>query len=702
MNQVLINQIKTILKNAQGNGITFRELQSRCRVSPKKIRELRECLRLLIRNDVIMERGPRLYYAADVPSRAATVTRLNKTYGFARFTDDNSEVFIPGKFFMGALPGDKVLVTPLKSRGASPEGEIIKITTPGKSQFTGILTRGTDGRYYVRPDSMIKFDLLIGNRQLHDAKEGDKILCEVSERGESHSGHIAEILTVYGDGQTAVNCAQSILDLNGISQSFPPKVNSEAELMNRRGILPADLEGRTDLRDECIFTIDSAEAKDLDDAVSIRRWKDGYELSVHIADVSHYVRPNSPLDAEAFHRGTSIYFADRVIPMLPPELSNGICSLNPEEDRLTFSCIMQVGTDGQLGDFRFEKSVIRSRVKGIYKEINTLLDHTETEEIRQKYAGLTESIHLMKELADILTENKRRRGAPEIETSESYILLDEHSQAVGIQPRTRGASEVLIEEFMLIANEAAASYARGKGLPFVYRVHEPPTEDKLEMLRNMLEALGISTVKVRPGMPAAVLASFLKEARDKPIYPLVNMTVLRSMSKAKYFEQPIGHYGLVLQNYAQFTSPIRRYPDLSIHRILSDTVKGTKPDQLKKRYTEFVVQSSRQSTETELNAMMLERQCEDCYKAEYMKSHVGEEFDGMISSVASHGLYVELPNSIEGLIRVEDLPAGDYDFDGLIQYKNLLNGKTYRVGDAIRVKCIKTDVSAGNIDFAAV
>lgn len=702
MNQVLANKITSILKSAGSAGASFRELQAACRVAPKKLRAFRECIRALVKSGAVMERGPRLYLSEKVSVRPATVTRLNKTYGFARFSDDDSEVFIPGKFFRGALPGDKVLVTPLKSRGLSPEGEIVRITKEGKSTFTGTLHQDEGGAYYVRPDTLIKFDMPVKADQLAGALPGDKVLCSIVERGVSHADHVAKILSGYGDSQTAVNCAQAILDLNGIRMDFPDKAQAEAVYLNRRGILETDLAHRTDLRAEAIFTIDSADSKDLDDAVSIRRLDEGYELGVHIADVSHYVRPGSALDAEAFQRGTSIYFADRVIPMLPRELSNGICSLNPGEDRLAFSCIMQVDADGQLGDFRFEKTVIRSRVKGVYTEINAILEHQEDGELRAKYDGLYESIFLMKELADLLTACKRSRGAPEIETNESYVLLDEHSRAVGVMPRSRGASEVIIEEFMLMANEAAATLARAKELPFVYRVHEPPTVDKLENLKKTLEALGISSRKVKTGMPPAVLAGLLRAAKDKPVYPLVNTIVLRSMSKAKYFEQPIGHYGLVLQNYAQFTSPIRRYPDLSIHRILGDAIRGMRSDKLQAKYAEFVVRSSRQSTQTELNAMMLERQCGDCYKAEYMKSHVGEEFDGLISSLAPHGIYVELENSVEGLVKVENLPAGEYDFDGLIEYKNLLNGKTYRIGDAIRVRCTSADVSAGNVDFAAV
>ena len=308
----------------------------------------------------------------------------------------------------------------------------------------------------------------------------------------------------------------------------------------------------------------------------------------------------------------------------------------------------------------------------------------------------------MKELADILTECKRKRGAPEIETSESYIVLDENSVAVDIKPRSRGASEVMIEEFMLMANEAAATFAKEKRIPFVYRVHEPPAEDKLDSLHDALRALGQPASEIKPGLAPKVLAETLERAKGEPCFPLINVLVLRSMSKAKYLETPLGHYGLVLQNYAQFTSPIRRYPDLSIHRILSDFLRGVPAQQITEHYHGFVKKSAQQSTSTEIGAMALERQCDDCYKAEYMKAHVGEECSGYISSLAPHGIYVELPNTVEGLIRNESLPEGEYDRNEMILLKNLTTGEVYRIGDPIRVKCTSADVSSGKIDFVMV
>lgn len=701
MNQKLLKRIQTLLLEAGARGLRFRELLVSCGIKTKSQHEFRECLRYLEAKGVIIDRKIKIYHTSCLKLKEATVIRINKTFGFVKLTEDDSEVFIPGKYFMGAMPGDTVLVAPIKSRGESPEGEIVKILSFGKAEFVGTL-RKTKAGYYVVPDSIIKYELnvLPKSAVVLNARDGDKVLCQIAKRGERHSEHIAKVIACYGDAQTAVNCAEAILDLNGISREFPDDVSAEANAINSLGISKKELEAREDLQDELIFTIDSADTKDIDDAISIKKYSDFYILGVHIADVSYYVKQGSVLDKEAFRRGTSIYFADRVVPMLPPALSNGICSLNENEPRLAFSCIMTVDLSGKLVDFEFKKTVIRSKVKGVYSEINQILAHTETNEIKKKYEKLYDSIFTMKELADILTDNKKKRGAPEIETSESKIILDENSVAVDVVPRERGASEVIIEEFMLMANEAAATAARLKEIPFVYRVHEPPSEDKIETLNTLLSALSISTVNVKTGLPSSVLAKILEDSKGKPAQKLINTLVLRSMSKAKYFEQPLGHYGLVLQNYAQFTSPIRRYPDLTIHRILSDVVRDMPLVKLRKKYEKLVVEASRQSTETELSAMRLERDCDDCYKAEYMKAHVGEEFDGIISSVAPQGIYVELQNSVEGLLKTEDMPEGNYQFDELLEMRETLSGKSYRIGDKIKVKCIKADVAQGNVDFS--
>ena len=340
--------------------------------------------------------------------------------------------------------------------------------------------------------------------------------------------------------------------------------------------------------------------------------------------------------------------------MLPKELSNGICSLNPNESRLTFSAIMELSKDGILLNYKFVKSVICSKVKGIYSEINSILDGSAEKAIEEKYFELKDTIFLMDELADILILNRRKRGAPEIETSESKLIID-NGMCREIVPRTRGKSEMIIEEFMLTANEAAARTAHENDIPFVYRVHEAPSPEKINDLKEGLRRLNVEVPVFTEAKPVH-LSEILRNSKDKPFYPVINMMTLRSMAKAKYEPEPKGHFGLALDDYAHFTSPIRRYPDLAIHRILTDIINGYDKEKLIKRYSGFVQKASQRSTETEIRAMNIERNCEDCYKAEYMQQHIGEIFKGLISSVTEYGFYVELENTVEGLVHVNSLP----------------------------------------------
>ncbi|MEG1027442.1 MAG: VacB/RNase II family 3'-5' exoribonuclease, partial [Oscillospiraceae bacterium] len=531
--------------------------------------------------------------------------------------------------------------------------------------------------------------LRVNSSDLGDAKIGDKVYCQIVKRGESHSLHRVSIIKSCGSSIIAKNCADALLLGNGISLNFPAEVMAEAVSLQQE-IDQRDTNNRLDLRNDIIFTIDGADTKDIDDAISISKKDDIYTLGVHIAAVSHYVKIDSQIEKEAFKRGTSIYFADRVIPMLPKELSNGICSLNPNVDRLAFSCIMKISKDGELLDYSFKKSVICSKVKGVYTEVNKILDGTETEEIKQKYNGMYDSIFLMKELADILTKNKLMRGSPEIETVESKIMLDQNGKACDVVARTRGSSEVIIEEFMLMANQSAANYAKKMQVPFVYRVHEPPTVEKVENLRNSLAVIGVPTNDVSPSMKTKVLQQLIWDSKESSVGVLVNNLCLRAMSKAKYFEVPLGHYGLVLEDYAQFTSPIRRYPDLTIHRVLSKMCQGVTADKIQ-RMKDFVVSSARQSTKTELNAMNMERKCEDFYKAEYMQKFIGDEFEGIITAVTSNGFYVMLDNSVEGLVKADSLPG--FESDGAFKY--ISPNKTYTIGDKVKVKCIGSNVALG-------
>lgn len=690
------SKILLILNQSGKKPISYKDIINKLKIKKDDMALFRQAVQELTKDGQIYERKKGFILCSRMKFFTGTIKRLSKTFGFAERTDDNSEVFIPGKFLLGSMPGDKVLLNLIPSRTGSPEAEVISVLEEATAQISGVLTADA-GRYYIIPDTMTKNPIKVFDNDCGTSKPGDKVIAEIVYRGLRHSEHKAKIISGFGSAEKASSCAMAVLISNGIKPVFPPDVIKEAQKLSFAGVHDYDFNNRLDLRDETIFTIDSADSKDLDDAISVEKTKNGYTLGVHIADVSHYVKANSPLDNEALERGTSVYYANRVIPMLPKELSNGICSLNPEENRLAFSAIINLNSNAEIVNYEFRKSVICSRVKGVYSEINSILDNSANDEIINKYRCTGSTIPLMNELADILIENRKKRGAPQLETTESKLIIDENDICVGVKPRTRGKSEQIIEEFMLLANQCAANLARTKNIPFVYRIHEDPSVDKIDAMKQYLTSLNIQYKPFSKAKPST-FADILVENKDNPKFPVINTILLRSMSKAKYSNEPIGHFGLALEDYAHFTSPIRRYPDLSIHRILTDLLAGYDQKWLNKRYSGFSLKSSEHSSAAELTATNVERSCEDCYMAEYMLSHIGEEFSGIISSVTDFGLYVELENTVEGLVHVSTL-GEPFEFDGMISLRGSLSGKTYALGDRVNVKCVNANVNTGNIDF---
>ena len=693
------NKILLVLNQAGKKPLTRNDMiaKSKCKKTESEV--FKKALDELKSEGLICDQKKGYVLCSRMGYFKATVKRISKTFGFIEKDEDQTEVFIPGKFLMGAMPGDKVIANLIPSRTGKPEGEVIAITETADATITGVLEQEYK-EFFIIPDTMSKTAVRVVENEC-GAKPGDKVIARIIARGTSHSAHKAAIVSTFGSSEKASSCAMALLKVSGISLEFPADAQAEAKKLSEDGIRPEDLKKRLDLRDEIIFTIDSAESKDLDDAISIARTNTGYQLGVHIADVSHYVKGNSPLDKEALVRGTSVYYADRVVPMLPKELSNGICSLNPDEDRLAFSCLIDLDKQAKIKGYKFHKTVIRSAVKGVYKEINTILDGTATDEIKQKYARVSDNIFIMNELADILMENRDKRGAPSLETSESKLIINENDICVDVVPRTRGKSEMIIEEFMLLANQCAANLARTSKIPFVYRIHEDPSLEKLADMKDFLTRMNIEFPHFSEVKPAH-FAEILKNNRDSEKFPVINNILLRSMAKAKYAPDPVGHFGLALEDYSHFTSPIRRYPDLAIHRILTDLVSGCDAEWLTKRYQSFVTNASERSTSTEITAVKIERDCEACYMAEYMKAHLGEEFEGIISSVTDFGFYVELDNTVEGLVHINTLEDDTYEYDGLVSLKGERSGKVFALGDKVKVQCTASNVNSGNIDFSIV
>lgn len=690
-------KIVTFLGTYDKKLMPLSELETKCRTKKlgrdnfvKAFDELRT------EGTVLVRKAMKVGLCSRLNVQTGTVSRLSRTFGFV-MTDGGTEYFVPGKCMLGAMPGDRVLLTDIPSRSGEPEGEVVDIIRFGSSQLTGRV-EFVDGAPYLIPDTASKNHIIIVQGESVPFENNDKVLTEIVYRGRRHAEHKVRVTSVFGSSDQAASCAASILALHGAETVFPEDVLKEARKIEEGGVQEYCFNNREDLRDMTIFTIDGAESKDLDDAVSVEKTGRGWLLGVHIADVSHYVKGNSAIDKEALRRGTSIYYADKVIPMLPKELSNDICSLNPGEDRLTLSAFMDLDEQGEIRSYRFCKSVIRSRVKGVYSEINSILRGDETDEIREKYSQVLSEIPLMDKLADILIEKRMQRHSPDIDTTESKLLIDENGVCCGVVPRERGKSERIIEEFMLTANEAAARLAREKKVPFVYRIHETPPEAKVEALHELLPKFGLECPHFTEFKPAHA-AKILESAKGTDKYEAVNLMVLRSMAKAKYSTEPLGHFGLVLEDYAHFTSPIRRYPDLAIHRIITDILAGYDNQWLNKRYAGFAVNAAERSSAAEIKAVTIERECEDCYKAEYMKSHIGEVFEARISSVTEFGFYAELPNTIEGLVHIRTLPEGEYDYSEPVSLTERFSGTSYTLGQKVHVVCAAVNVSDGLIDF---
>ncbi len=666
-------------------------------------RKVQQAVDELVKKGKICQKSGAYFLAKGRPAEGlleCTLVKLGPSFGFAAPKFGGSDVFIPGRALSGALPGDQVLVKLFsKPRVAgSREGEILAVTAP-REDFVGTVVR-ENGRLYLEPDDCPFVRVLIKKSADGGAEDGDKAAVQIMNRGEDYDGHKAGVTVRFGSASHARNCARALLHAAGVERHFPEKVKAEAHKLE--GIRPSDLKKRTDLRSWPIFTIDSAQTKDIDDAISLTETQRGYELGVHIADVSHYVKPGSELNKEALNRGTSIYYADAVIPMLPRQLSNGLCSLNEGEDRLAFSCLIQLDKQGVLQSFRFEKTVIRSRVKGVYSELNLLLGGGEDAALAEKYKEILPQLPLMKQLYEQRVRLRRERGGIELETDEAALILDEDGRCVDVKKRQRGTAEAMIEEFMLLANQCAARLARQKDLPFVYRVHEEPEAERVERLQEMLRLCGLPDQFDGPAPTQKELCGLLEAVKGTPLAPVIHTGVLRSMAKAKYEPAPKGHYGLALEDYAHFTSPIRRYPDLAIHRILSDFVAGTPVEELKKRYEAFVQEASSQSSSRELAAMQLERSAEGCYKAEYMKNHLGEEFAAVVSGVTNQGIYVQLENTVEGLVRAESFCKGEPQLLGSMRLRDDLTGRQWSLGDTVRVKAVRADVALGRVDFSLV
>lgn len=612
------------------------------------------------------------------------------------------EIFVYGRNLNGAMHHDKVLVRAYpQENGESrrPEGEVVRVITRANKELVGTFEKGKHSLQVIPDDTRQIYPINVKRSRKLKVQPGDKVLVNITtwpDKKGIAEGKIVEILGKQGQPGLDV---QVVIKKHGLIAEFPESVIQEANEM-AQPVTESEISKRTDLRSVPMVTIDGEDAKDLDDAVSVERIAGGYRLGVHIADVSHYVKEDSKLDREACKRGTSVYLLDQVLPMLPPQLSNNICSLNAGQDRLAISCIMDIDEKGHVNNYNIFKSVINVNERMTYADVNKILAG-ESEELKVRYRNFHDTFFLMKELADIIREERNARGALDFDFPESKVIVDQDGRPIEIKRREQGNGEKIIEDFMIKANETVAEHMYWQEMPALYRVHEKPDEEAIFKLNHVLSVFGhkVSTQKIQP----IVFQQILKEIKGIPQEQMISLIMLRSMKHARYVPQALGHFGLASKYYCHFTSPIRRYPDLIVHRVLSLSLAGTLNERKIASLNSKMTDYGEHSTLQEIKAEEAEREIVQIKKAEYMLPLVGNEFEGKISSVQPFGFFVELPNTVEGLVHISSLTDDYYTFnDRDYTLTGDHTGRKFAIGDPVRVQLVRVDVNEAKIDFEMV
>lgn len=627
-----------------------------------------------------------------------TFVSNERGFGFVEFENDKNDVFIPTEYVKTAMNGDIVSIRIIKKEenGRRAEGKVIDVLKRNVKIVVGTYKKSKNFGFVLPDERKSLEDIYIPKNYRNKAKSNDRVVVEIVKYPDGYKkaeGRIVEILGKTDDTN---------VDLLSILRSYDFKTNFPKDVQKEASNIPQvihNIDERIDLRDKEIFTIDGDDTKDIDDAVSLEKVGENYLLGVHIADVSTYVREGTPLDKEASKRGTSVYLIDTVIPMLPRELSNGICSLNPNEDRYALSIDILISPSGEVLNKKIYKSVIRSKIQMTYDNVYKVIEENN---VPSGYENYADTLNSMKQLAIILMKKRNNEGAIDFNLPEPQILLDENDKVLSISERKTTIANKIIEQFMILANECIAAFFSERQIPFIYRIHEAPDDDKVQRLRIFLNNMNYTKSipeKVTPKDFQEVIKMFEGNIEEK----VVSTMMLRAMKLAKYSNENLGHFGLALKNYCHFTSPIRRYPDLFIHRVISDYLSKNLNDKKKVKYARLAVKYSEMSSDAERNAEEAERDLEKIKMCEYMEEHLGEEFEGIISSITSFGMFVELPNTIEGLVHVENMEDDYYIFDEenvtlVGKHNNIL----YKIGDSIKIKVISTDKFLRRIDFSIV
>ncbi len=627
-----------------------------------------------------------------------------KGFGFVEIEGQDEDIFIPESDTGTAMHQDKVriIIRDDKKEGKRQEGVVVKVLERGMPEIVGTYQLNRDFGFVISDNPKFSKDIFIPRKEAAGIKNGDKVIAVITDYGSGNKNPEGKIKENLGNIRTPGTDILAIVKSFGIPSEFPEKVMKQAQRVPDH-VLDADRDGRLDLRHLQTVTIDGEDAKDLDDAISLTKEGNIYHLGVHIADVSNYVQYNSALDREALKRGTSVYLADRVVPMLPERLSNGICSLNQGEDRLALSCLMDINEKGKVVSHQIAETVINVDERMCYTDVKNILEDTD-EEAKKRYDALIPMFFMMKELSGILRNSRHHRGSIDFDFPESKIILNAAGKAIDVKPYEANVATKIIEDFMLMANETVAQEYCTEEIPFVYRTHDNPDPEKVESLLTLLHNQGVKIQKAKEEITPKEIQQIIESIEGLPNEAMISRLVLRSMKQAKYTTECSGHFGLAAKYYCHFTSPIRRYPDLQIHRIIKDNLRGRLMREGRtEHYAEILDEVARQSSVCERRADEAERESDKLKKAEYMSYHLGEEFEGIISGVTGWGLYVELPNTVEGLVHVNTLRDDYYVFDQeSYELCGEMTKKVYKLGDKVRVRVADADKMLKTVDFELV
>lgn len=627
-----------------------------------------------------------------------------KGFGFVEIEGQDEDIFIPESDTGTAMHQDKVriIIRDDKKEGKRQEGVVVKVLERGMPEIVGTYQLNRDFGFVISDNPKFSKDIFIPRKEAAGIKNGDKVIAVITDYGSGNKNPEGKIKENLGNIRTPGTDILAIVKSFGIPSEFPEKVMKQAQRVPDH-VLDADRDGRLDLRHLQTVTIDGEDAKDLDDAISLTKEGDIYHLGVHIADVSNYVQYNSALDREALKRGTSVYLADRVVPMLPERLSNGICSLNQGEDRLALSCLMDINEKGKVVSHQIAETVINVNERMCYTDVKNILEDTD-EEAKKRYDALIPMFFMMKELSGILRNSRHHRGSIDFDFPESKIILNAAGKAIDVKPYEANVATKIIEDFMLMANETVAQEYCTEEIPFVYRTHDNPDPEKVESLLTLLHNQGVKIQKAKEEITPKEIQQIIESIEGLPNEAMISRLVLRSMKQAKYTTECSGHFGLAAKYYCHFTSPIRRYPDLQIHRIIKDNLRGRLMREGRtEHYAEILDEVARQSSVCERRADEAERESDKLKKAEYMSYHLGEVFEGIISGVTGWGLYVELPNTVEGLVHVNTLRDDYYVFDQeSYELRGEMTKKVYKLGDKVRVRVAEADKMLKTVDFELV